>query len=66
MKDNRIKPQTGGVITGRKLEWYHHTSRPEWGYTEEQTDMEVFSTIHEVCMHCLCNNDLRYAGKGCF
>lgn len=40
----KINPETGGILTGRKLEWFHHKSHAEWGYTEEQTD--TFAVLH--------------------
>jgi len=33
-----FSPQPNGILTGRKLEWFHAPSLPEWGYTAEQTD----------------------------
>lgn len=42
--NNRFTPEKDGILTGRKLEWFHHLSLPEWGYTEEQTD--TFALLH--------------------
>ena len=39
-----MNPAIGGILTGRKLEWFHHKSLAEWGYTEEQTD--TFAVLH--------------------
>ena len=33
-----FKPASGGILTGRRLEWFHAASLPEWGYKNEQTD----------------------------
>ena len=41
---SNFNPQTGGILTGRKLEWFHHASLAEWGYAEEQTD--TFAVLH--------------------
>ncbi|MDD6799516.1 MAG: hypothetical protein PUE85_03725 [Firmicutes bacterium] len=37
-------PKTHGMLMGRKLEFFHHDTDPEWGYEEQQTDS--FALIH--------------------
>ncbi|MBE6710004.1 MAG: hypothetical protein E7579_02685 [Ruminococcaceae bacterium] len=39
-----FSPEKDGFLTGRRIEWFHHTSLPEWGYAEEQTD--TFAVLH--------------------
>ena len=39
-----FSPEKDGFLTGRRIEWFHHTSLPEWGYAEEQTD--TFTVLH--------------------
>ena len=39
-----MKPQNNGILTGRKLEIFHHSSESEWGYTVEQND--TFAVIY--------------------
>ena len=41
---NSISPQKGGLLTGREIEWFHHSSLSEWGYQKEQTD--TFAVMH--------------------
>lgn len=44
MHQNGINPQPDGVITGRRIQWFHHKSLPSWGYKEEQ--MDTFAVLH--------------------
>jgi len=39
-----INPKIGGIISERKLEFFHHSSLTEWGYTTEQID--TFAVMH--------------------
>lgn len=41
---SEIKPQNDGRLLGRRLEFFHHTSEPEWGYAKEQSD--TFAVLH--------------------
>ncbi|MCI8386907.1 MAG: prolyl oligopeptidase family serine peptidase [Clostridiales bacterium] len=43
---NSIQPQANGILTDRKLEVFHHTSIPEWGYKEPQND--TFAVLHPL------------------
>ena len=36
--------ENGGVIKGRRLEWFNHKSCPSWGYKNTQTD--TFAVLH--------------------
>lgn len=33
-----MKVQNSGMLCGRKIEFFHHSSKAEWGYTAEQYD----------------------------
>ena len=39
-----MKIENGGVINGRKLEWFNHKTCSSWGYKNTQTD--TFSVLH--------------------
>lgn len=41
---NKLTPQKGGFLTGRELEWFHHSALPQWGYEKDQTD--TFAVMH--------------------
>ena len=45
--DEKMAPETGGVLFDRPLEWFHHKSLPKWGYEKEQTD--TFALLHPKC-----------------
>lgn len=39
-----MNPMPDGRLNGRRLEFFHHESQPEWGYDKPQTD--TFAVMH--------------------
>ena len=34
----KLTPEKDGILLGRRLEFFHHNTMPEWGYAADQTD----------------------------
>ena len=39
-----MMPEPDGMLTGRRIQWFHHVSLSEWGYKRTQTD--TFALLH--------------------
>lgn len=40
----KLTPEKDGILLGRRLEFFHHNTMPEWGYAADQTD--TYALLH--------------------